>query len=50
MVVAMNKSVFISYSSKDERYIKKMTQMLEKMGITYWIQLCKGNPVCDPEL
>ena len=33
----MNKSVFISYSSKDERYIKKMTQMLEKMGITYWI-------------
>ena len=37
MVVAMNKSVFISYSSKDERYIKKMTQMLEKMGITYWI-------------
>ena len=37
MVVAMNKSVFISYSSKDERYIKKMTQKLEKMGITYWI-------------
>ena len=37
MVVAMNKSVFISYSSKDERYIKKMTRMLEKMGITYWI-------------
>ena len=35
--MAMNKSVFISYSSKDERYIKKMTQMLEKMGITYWI-------------
>ena len=35
----MNKSVFISYSSKDERYIKKMTQMLEKMGITYWIAL-----------
>ena len=33
----MGKSVFISYSSKDERYIKKMTQMLEKMGISYWI-------------
>lgn len=37
MIFDMGKSVFISYSSKDERYIKKMIQMLEKMGISYWI-------------
>ncbi len=33
----MKKSVFISYCSKNRRYIEKMTQMLDKMGITYWI-------------
>lgn len=37
MDVTEEKSVFISYCSKDERYIRKMTQMLEKMGISYWI-------------
>lgn len=31
------KSVFISYCSKDQKYVKKMTQMLDKMGISYWI-------------
>lgn len=37
MDVTEAKSVFISYCSKDERYIRKMTQMLDKMGISYWI-------------
>lgn len=37
MDVTEEKSVFISYCSKDERYIRKMTQMLDKMGISYWI-------------
>lgn len=37
MDVTEGKSVFISYCSKDERYIRKMTQMLDKMGISYWI-------------
>ena len=31
------KSVFISYSSKDIKYIGKLTRMLDKMGISYWI-------------
>ena len=37
MDVTEEKSVFISYCSKYERYIRKMTQMLDKMGISYWI-------------
>lgn len=35
--MAGGKSVFISYCSKDQKYVKKMTQMLDKMGISYWI-------------
>lgn len=35
--MAGGKSVFISYCSKDQKYVKKMTQMLGKMGISYWI-------------
>lgn len=31
------KSVFISYNSKDRRYVEKLTHMLDKMEISYWV-------------
>jgi ribosomal protein L37AE/L43A len=31
-----NKSVFISYSSKDARFVNQIVKVLKEMGITYW--------------
>lgn len=34
--MAQNQSVFISYSSRDAEFVKRITNQLDNMGITYW--------------
>lgn len=34
--MANQNSIFISYSSKDLKFVERITEELEKMGVTYW--------------
>lgn len=34
--MAQEQSVFISYSSRDAEFVKKITKQLDRMGVSYW--------------